>query len=195
MSAFTIYLSAVERALSRGDATEHTHRPALKTLVESFGKNVAATNEPKRGSFGAPDYLVTIGDIPAGHIEAKDVGVDLDKVADSEQLARYREGLTNLLLTDYLAFRWYRDGAQTLGTAVIARRDGKGKLQANPDGINAATEMIEAFLAARPPMVNTPKELAQRMARIARMMREAIASTLAVEKGDGPLTAQMEGFR
>lgn len=59
---FENYLSAIEKALKLGNATEHTHRPALKTLVESFGK-VVATNEPKRIDCGAPDYIV-----------AKDVG-------------------------------------------------------------------------------------------------------------------------
>ena len=38
-----------------GNATEHTCRPAFKALVESLGKNVCATNEPKRVACGAPD--------------------------------------------------------------------------------------------------------------------------------------------
>ncbi len=34
--AFGQYLDAINRALAGGDATEHTHRPALKVLVEAF---------------------------------------------------------------------------------------------------------------------------------------------------------------
>ena len=32
---FSTYLSDINKAYSRGDATEHTHRPALKRLVLS----------------------------------------------------------------------------------------------------------------------------------------------------------------
>ena len=31
--AFEEYISEINKAYTRGDATEHTHRPALKTLI------------------------------------------------------------------------------------------------------------------------------------------------------------------
>jgi hypothetical protein len=43
------YLGAIERELSSGQATEHTHRPALKYLIESLAR-VQAINEPKRSA-------------------------------------------------------------------------------------------------------------------------------------------------
>jgi hypothetical protein len=49
------YLKQIEKAHAAGNATEHTYRPALKTLVESLVKDVSATNEPKRERCGAPD--------------------------------------------------------------------------------------------------------------------------------------------
>ena len=55
----TEYLRKLERALKRGDATEHTHRPALKELIEALDENVICTNEPKRSACGAPDYVVS----------------------------------------------------------------------------------------------------------------------------------------
>ncbi len=42
---FRTYLGDIEKALSAGDATEHTHRPALKALIESLAPHVTATNE------------------------------------------------------------------------------------------------------------------------------------------------------
>ncbi|MDT7602698.1 MAG: hypothetical protein QOF61_695 [Acidobacteriota bacterium] len=53
MPHIAAYLKAVEKALAKGDATEHTYRPALKDLIESLGDNVTATNEPKRIKCGA----------------------------------------------------------------------------------------------------------------------------------------------
>jgi hypothetical protein len=42
------YRRQIERELQAGNATEHTHRPALKTLIESLASGVTATNEPRR---------------------------------------------------------------------------------------------------------------------------------------------------
>ena len=47
------YLKAVEKEASRGIATEHTYRTALKNLIESLDKGIAAVNEPKRDACGA----------------------------------------------------------------------------------------------------------------------------------------------
>ena len=45
------YLASLEASLKRGDATEHTHRPALKALLEAVVSDpaVQAVNEPRRG--------------------------------------------------------------------------------------------------------------------------------------------------
>jgi hypothetical protein len=55
------YMHTIEKELAAGNATEHTHRPALKTLVEGLAKGIIATNEPQRTECGAPDFLVTKG--------------------------------------------------------------------------------------------------------------------------------------
>ena len=46
-NAVEAYLKHLQKEFARGDATEHTHRPALKTLIESAAIGIAATNEPK----------------------------------------------------------------------------------------------------------------------------------------------------
>ncbi len=107
---FKIYLAKITAALKQGDATEHTHRPALKELLESLESDLLATNEPKRIACGAPDYIVLRKNVPLGYVEAKDVGKKLDDIEGDEQLKRYRKSLRNLILTDYLEFRLYRNG-------------------------------------------------------------------------------------
>src|SRR5258708_23306118 len=57
-SPVDIYRRQIERELQAGNATEHTHRPALKTLIESLQAGVTATNEPKRVECGAPDRVI-----------------------------------------------------------------------------------------------------------------------------------------
>jgi predicted helicase len=59
-----------------------------------------------------------------GYVEAKDVGIDLNQVEKTEQLKRYRESLNgNLILTNYVEFRWYVDGKQRL-KVVLGERVG-----------------------------------------------------------------------
>ena len=99
------YLQTLQKNLSTGAATEHTHRPALQYLLEAVGDGIVAINEPKRVECGAPDYIVTRAHTPIGYVEAKDVGASLDAAERSEQMRRYRDALNNLILTDYLEFR------------------------------------------------------------------------------------------
>ena len=87
---FESYIKELQDNLARGNATEHTHRPALKTFLESLQPGLIATNEPRRIKAGAPDYILTQGNIPLGYVEAKDVGEDLSRIERSDQLQRYR---------------------------------------------------------------------------------------------------------
>ena len=60
--------------------------------------------------------------MPILYIEAKDIGVSLDKVEKSEQMTRYY-GYTNLVLTDYVEFRFYRNGLRYEEPIKIANYD------------------------------------------------------------------------
>jgi len=194
MDSLSTYQQQIERALAAGNATEHTHRPALKALIESLAAGVVATNEPKRIKCGAPDFIITRGPVPLGYVEAKDVGKSLDEVEGGEQLKRYRASLGNLVLTDYLEFRWFVGGERRL-TARLASADAKDKLKVEEGGAEQVTQLLRAFLAAEVTTVASPKELAVRMAGIARLIDDLIRRALAEESADGPLREQMKGFR
>lgn len=188
------YLKQIAAAYQAGNATEHTHRPALKTLLESCQPNIVATNEPKRIQCGAPDYILTRNGIPLGFVEAKDIGISLDQTEKSEQLVRYRDSLANLILTDYLEFRWYVSGELRM-TARLARPQANGKLRAEPDGEQQLAELFNHFFAENIPVIGNPKELAVRMAALARLIRSIIANTFTEEDQYGSLHAQMEAFQ
>jgi predicted helicase len=168
------YISTIEKELVAGNATEHTHRSALKALIEGLASGVTAVNEPKRIDCGAPDFLVSKGALTIGYIEAKDIGKSLDEAEKSEQLKRYLGSLPNLILTDYLEFRWYVDGkhrrSERLGTLTP-----EGKIKRDRAGVQAVAELLDNFLVHKAEAVGTPKELAKRMARLAHRLRELVA--------------------
>ena len=82
------YIRTIEKELALGNATEHTHRPALKALLESLGDGIVATNEPRRVECGAPDFVITTGSATIGYVEAKDVGKSLDEAEFSQSGAK-----------------------------------------------------------------------------------------------------------
>jgi hypothetical protein len=146
------YLRKVEGALKVGNATEHTHRPALKSLVEALRTGAIATNEPQRIACGSPDFIVTSKNTPLGYIEAKDVGVDLDRAEDIEQLKRYRASLRNLILTDYLEFRLYRNG-EAVRDVRIAKWQKTGGLRRDSVAIPQLETLFNAFFDANVPLL------------------------------------------
>jgi hypothetical protein len=191
------YLKQIEQALVAGRATEHTYRAALQSFIQSFGSGIVATNEPKRVECGAPDLLITRSETPLGYVETKDVGTPLDREEKSEQMRRYLEGLGNLVLTDYLEFRWYVDGKHRK-TERLATKTKAGKLRVEPDGAERVEELLSAFLEVQAATVGSAKELAVRMARIARLIRGNISRALKVEDVNDekpePLHDQLASF-
>ncbi len=194
---FRKYLSEINKAYLRGDATEHTHRPALKDLIEGIAKKITATNEPKRTACGAPDYVVsrrTNGvDQNIGYIEAKDIGTNLTQAAKTEQIKRYLPGFDNFILTDYIEFRWYVNGERQL-TARLAE-ESAGKFKATTKGEEEVRELFRSFLDQKPEKIKIAKELATKMGHKARMMRDIIKKTFQQEETSGTLHGQFEAFK
>src|SRR6266516_4224469 len=132
--ALRSYLKRVERAYHLGNATEHTYCAALQELLGPLFSDPTATHEPKRVACGAPDLIVTHKQIPLGYIETKDINTSLDQTERTNQMTRYLGSLANLILTDYVEFRWYVDGEHRL-TARLAQAGVKSKWIPEPDGI------------------------------------------------------------
>ncbi len=194
MNEIRTYLKDIEQAYHAGNATEHTYRSYLKHVLETLYPDVTATNEPKRVKYGAPDFIIARKQTPLGHIETKDIGVSLDQIERTDQMRRYLGGFANLILTDYIEFRWYVAGQQRM-TARLAKVAGKGKWTVDADGIEQVSKLLQGFMLAEIPTIATPKELAMRMASIAQLIRDAINRTFQSEEGGGTLHQEMEGFR
>ncbi len=191
---FRAYLQELQNKLSTSDATEHTHRPALQRLIEALAPNLTVINEPKRIECGAPDYIITRAQTPIGYVEAKDIGANLDHEERSDQMRRYRESLNNLILTDYLEFRWYVEGEQRAAVR-LASLALDGSIKRSKDGAQALADLFQRFFGQEVPTVGRPRELAQRMATLTRMIRDLIEETFNREAERGSLHAQLEAFR
>jgi hypothetical protein len=194
------YVQNINDRYKRGNATEHTFRGDLQQLIESLVKDVKATNEPKRQSCGAPDYILTKKEIPVGFIEAKNVGdKDLDgskKTGNKEQFDRYKGSLNNIIFTDYLDFHLYRDGLFITKISIAALTDkGIEPLSTNFDSF---TNFIKDFCTHIGQTIKSSKKLAEMMAGKARLLSEVIERALISDEShdeDSTLKDQMMAFK
>ena len=185
MSHSQKYIYELQREFETGHAKEHAYRPALKTFLENLLEDVQAINEPKQQKWGSPDYVITKkrkGEaIPVGYIEAKDIDVNLDKIEDTEQLKRYRKDLDNLILTNYREFRFFKNGEKVISISIAEIDDffsQKKSIKPDPDKFGQLEALLLNFVGFMGQTLKSPKELAEKMANKAQLMRDVFRKAL-----------------
>ncbi|HRI27031.1 MAG TPA: N-6 DNA methylase [Chitinophagales bacterium] len=194
------YIDNINKRFKLGNATEHTFRGDLQQLLESLVPTIRATNEPKRQSCGAPDYILTKKDVPVGFIEAKDIGdKDLEgakKTGNKEQFDRYKASLNNIIFTDYLDFHLYRDGQFVMKIAIGEITD-KG-IKPLTENFSSFENFIKDFCTHIGQTIKSSKRLAEMMAGKARLLSEVIEKALTSDETnheDSTLKDQMKAFK
>ena len=207
------YIANINQRYKLGNATEHTFRGTLEQLIESIVPEIRATNEPKRQSCGAPDYILTkkdnlsrLGGIPVGFIEAKNIGdKDLEgakKTGNKEQFDRYKASLNNLIFTDYLDFHLYIDGIFITKIAIAELQfpssGGAGVVVPLPNNFATFTNLIKDFTTHIGQTIKSSKKLAEMMAGKARLLSDVIEKVLTSDETnqeDSTLKDQMTAFK
>ncbi|UAB80960.1 N-6 DNA methylase [Marixanthomonas sp. SCSIO 43207] len=192
------YIEKVNQRYKLGNATEHTFRGDLQLLIEQINPKISATNEPKRQACGAPDYVITKGQIPVGYIEAKDVGdPDLDgKKKNKRQFNRYKDSLDNLIFTDYLDFHFYNQGELT--TTIQLAEIVDGKIVPKTENFEHFTALIVDFTTYIGQSIKSSSKLSKMMAGKARMLAQVIENALNSDeetKQNSSLKEQMLAFK
>ncbi|BCD61627.1 adenine specific DNA methyltransferase [Nitratiruptor sp. YY08-26] len=194
--AIQSYIESVAKRYATGISTEHSYRVDLQNLIAHFCPDLTITNEPKRQACGAPDFIVTKKSIPVGYIEAKDIGKDLDDKSLQEQFDRYRQSLDNLIITDYLQFRFYRLGEEK-ARVNIGDIENK-KIVPIKENLEKFATLIRNFCIYRGQTIKSSKKLSEMMAIKARLLANVIASALQSDEkteANSTLKEQLEAFR
>ena len=184
-----IYVREIDNDFQTGHAQEHAYRPALKQLMNSID-GVQAINDPKRSAHGNPDFVLLSDkdkDVILGYAETKDIAVNLNKVESSEQMRRYA-GYDNLYLTNYIEFRFFKNGEkyQTIEIAKIVN----GQLQRIPENFDRLFNELKAFAEQKPEKIRSGKRLAQIMGGKARRIRDN--AILFIQKDDDERNQELE---
>lgn len=186
------YMKQVKQRHQAGGSTEHSYRGDLQQLIKELAKDVNVINEPKRQEFGAPDYVIKRNNIPIGYIEAKDVGVDLNKVEASAQMERYLKSLDNLILTDYLEFRFFRHGEKIKEIKVASATN---KFTTYPEFYDTFIDYLKEFSDFEGQTITSAVTLARLMAQKARIMEDVLLKALKSDHADQTLRDQLKAFQ
>jgi len=188
------YLTRLTETSNRGDAREESYYPVLVDLLNRYcelinKKGIHITTLPKKTEAGNPDFRIWDGKQHiTGYIEAKDLTKEnLDIIEETKQLKRYLHTFPNLILTNFLEFRLYRNG-EMIDKVLIGRPLILNKLRTVPpvEKERALTRLLDKFFSFSVPEIYNAKNLAIELARRTRFLKDVIA--LAFEVDDPALS-------
>ena len=160
-------------------------------------EKIFVRHEPKRDKdFGAPDFLISLPGGILGYVEVKGVGTDLRKLANSEQITRYRNLSQNILLTDYVSWLWLGDGDGVKSSTALctpAQLDDR-KFQPPTDALYEIARQLEGFFSVAPKGVRQASELAKALAVRCSPLSRMLTDILHRQQ-EGRLLGLYEAFR
>ena len=201
---FAGYFKHLAATARQGDAREESFYPALAAMLKAVAddggrQHVHVTTLPKPTEGGNPDFRLWNGaDRIIGYVEAKRPTEErLDDIESSEQLQRYRATFPNLLLTNFLEFRLYRNGVREQ-TVLAARPLVLNQLHTAPpvERPEELAALLERFLDFALPKTFTAESLAVELAKRTRLLRDVVRDQYDAEADDpGMLRGFFDAFR
>ena len=181
---FENYIQSISSKFSHEETSEMGYRTDFEILIKGIFEsiNVRRIDHDARAKQGnKPDFVVLNRDVPILYIEAKDIGVSLDKTEKSEQMARYY-GYANLVLTDYVEFRFYRNGLRYEDPIKIANYDIKGRIITPiPENYEHAAKTLLDFAQSHKEPIRSGKHLSKIMGGKAQRIRDNVKHFLIYE--------------
>jgi len=181
---FKNYIKSVSSKFSHEETTEMGYRTDFEILLKDIFKTIKVTrldHDAKAIHGNKPDFVVLNYDIPILYIETKDIGIPLDKVEKSEQMRRYY-GYTNLVLTDYLEFRFYRNGLYYVEPMKIAEYNLKTRtITSIPENYEYLARTLIDFIQSQKEPIKSGEHLAKIMGGKAQRIRDNIRQFLSIE--------------
>ena len=168
------YIENISRKYANDHTSEYGYRTDFENLLsEVFEKiNVKEIEHDARTKEGnKPDFIITKNSVPILYIETKDIGVDLDKVEKSGQITRYY-GYQNLILKDYVEFRFYRNGERYEEPIIIATFNKKERtLQPHPEKFELLQKTLIDFTLSHKEPIKSGLHLSKIMVGKAQRIR------------------------
>lgn len=193
---FTDYIQAISSKFSREQTSEIGYRTNFEILIKKIFESINLTyidHDPKAQQGNKPDFAILKHDIPILYIEAKNIGTSLDKVEKSDQMGRYY-GYTNLVLTDYVEFRFYRNGLRYDQPIKIADYDIKSRtVDPIPENYEHVAKTLLDFTKSHKEPIRSGEHLAKIMGGKAQRIRDNIRQFFSLESDKNSNLARLYG--
>lgn len=189
------YVAEVTKHAAVESSREHSYRPAQVRLFEALA-DVHVVNDGAQSGGNMPDFVFLSKfntDIPLAYGEAKDLGSNLNKVEQSDQLTRYG-AYENLLLTDALEFRFYHHG-ERYRSVPVAFQSPDGSLTPQPQNYRVLADEFASLVSKPMTKVTSASRLADIMAAKARRIHAMSSQILSESDGSDDLTKVYELVR
>jgi len=172
---FEKYIQSVSSKFAYKETTELGYRTDFELLLKGIFETIKVSrfdHDARTRDGNKPDFVVIKNEIPILYIETKDIGVSLDKVEKSDQMRRYY-GYANLVLTDYLEFRFYRNGIRYEEPIKIAEYDLKTRtISSIPDNYDYVARTLIDFTQSFKEPIKSGAHLAKIMGGKAQRIRD-----------------------
>ena len=163
------------------------YRTDFEILIKGVFESISVQridHDAKTRQGNKPDFVVLNHDVPILYIETKDIGTSLDKIEKSEQMARYY-GYVNLILTDYVEFRFYRNGLRYEEPIHIAQYNIKDRtLLPIPENYEHLAKTLVDFSQSQKEPIKSGEHLAKIMGGRAQRIRDNVCHYFSTETND-----------
>ncbi|MBC6437295.1 MAG: N-6 DNA methylase [Rhodobacteraceae bacterium] len=177
MDSVARYVREIRRVYQTGTATEHSYRPALERLLSSIDNGVTVQNESRQIGRNAPDITLYRNGIAIGHVEAKDIDVDLSNLNDAnkDQKKRYLASMDKLVYTNGLDWELYLNGALISEVSIATLKSGNIK---SARGNFHKLKTLLNFLTQNSQSIASIENLVGAVAHRARLIRDNLKHTM-----------------
>lgn len=184
LSPTTTYLDELARYFRDSNSSEMSYRtPFQHWLGHIFPKEdgFLIQHDQRSISGNKPDFVVIKNEVPLLYIEVKKIGEDLNKIAKSSQASRYF-GYANLIITDYLDFRFFRNGQVYEEAIVLGSSDKSSRsISPTPEQGERLVRTIKDFVSSHKEPIRSGKHLAKIMGGRAQRIRDNVIDYLQKE--------------
>ena len=181
---FENYIHSISKKFSYEETSEMGYRKDFEILLEGIFETINVKrfdHDPKSKEGSKPDFVVHKHSIPILYIETKNIGTDLDKIEKSEQMARYY-GYANLVLTDYVEFRFYRNGIKYEEPIKIADCNKNNRtIGPHPKNFSHLSKSLIDFAQTHKEPIRSAVHLAKIMGGKAQRIRDNIRQFISIE--------------
>jgi predicted helicase len=182
---FDKYIRLVAKKFHLEQTSEMGYRTEFENLLNELFESVKSfsgvDHDAKAFKGNKPDFVIRKNNIPILYIEVKNIGTDLSKIEKSDQMNRYF-GYANLVLSDYLEFRFYRNGFRYQEPIKIAEYDKDSKnITPKPENYDLLNKTLIDFAQSHKEPIRSGEHLAKIMGGKAQRIRDNVKQFLSTD--------------